>query len=244
MNVDTAALGFGHFIAHTDAVGKTLLLLLIAMSIASWAIIAIKGLSLSCASRAARPSCSCFWNATSLDAVAAEIATHGVHDPFSHLTAHAMHAQAHHARYGAAQARGSRQRQRVRHAHHQEGARRGDDAAGERPDGAGHRRRDRALRRPVRHGLGRLSRAGGHRHERRRHAGQRRRPGGRGADHDRPGPGGRRAGGDRLQRVEPRQPRADRARWTPSPTSCTPSSAWARRCGHGGNAPARPACSR
>jgi biopolymer transport protein ExbB len=31
-----------------------------------------------------------------------EIATHGVRDPFSHLTPHAMHAQAHHAKYGAA----------------------------------------------------------------------------------------------------------------------------------------------
>ena len=43
-----------------------------------------------------------FWNATSLDAVAAEIGTHGVRDPYSHLTAHAMQAQAHHAKYGAA----------------------------------------------------------------------------------------------------------------------------------------------
>ena len=34
--------------------------------------------------------------------MANEITTHGVHDPFSHLTSHAMHAQVHHARYGAA----------------------------------------------------------------------------------------------------------------------------------------------
>lgn len=43
MDVDSGALGFGHFIAHTDAVGTTLLAILIAMSIASWAIIAVKG---------------------------------------------------------------------------------------------------------------------------------------------------------------------------------------------------------
>ena len=42
------------------------------------------------------------WNATSLEAVQHEIATHGASEPFAHLTAHAMHAQAHHARYGAA----------------------------------------------------------------------------------------------------------------------------------------------
>jgi biopolymer transport protein ExbB len=30
-----------------------------------------------------------------------ELATHGARDPFSHLSAHALHAQAHHARHGA-----------------------------------------------------------------------------------------------------------------------------------------------
>ena len=98
----TASLGFGHFIAQADAVGKTLLVLLIAMSIASWAIIAIKGLSLVLRKGRSQGFLQFFWNATSLDAVAAEIATHGARDPFSQLTSHAMHAQAHHARYGAA----------------------------------------------------------------------------------------------------------------------------------------------
>ena len=46
MGTDSGALGFGHFIAHTDVVGRTLLAILIAMSIASWAIIAVKGLTL------------------------------------------------------------------------------------------------------------------------------------------------------------------------------------------------------
>lgn len=102
MDVDSGALGFGHFIAHTDAVGTTLLAILIAMSIASWAIIAVKGLSLYVRKARAASFLQLFWNATSLDAVAAEISAHGARDPFSHLTAHAMHAQAHHAKYGAA----------------------------------------------------------------------------------------------------------------------------------------------
>ena len=55
-----------------------------------------------CATAAASAFLNFFWNATSLDAVAGEIATHGARDPFSHLTGHAMQAQAHHARYGAA----------------------------------------------------------------------------------------------------------------------------------------------
>ena len=102
MNADAANLGLGHFITQSDGVGKTLLVILIAMSIASWAIIAIKGASLLARKGRSNAFLNFFWNATSLDAVAGEISTHGAHDPFSHLTAHAMQAQAHHARYGAA----------------------------------------------------------------------------------------------------------------------------------------------
>jgi len=95
-------LGFAHFFAQSDAVAKTLLAILVVMSIASWAIIAIKGLSLWLRNGRSQAFLNFFWNSTSLDAVAGEIATHGARDPFSHLTGHAMHAQAHHARYGAA----------------------------------------------------------------------------------------------------------------------------------------------
>ena len=38
MNADAANLGFGHFIAQSDVVGKTLLAILVLMSVASWAI--------------------------------------------------------------------------------------------------------------------------------------------------------------------------------------------------------------
>jgi len=102
VNAADAGLGFGHFIAQSDAVGKTLLGILVLMSIASWVIIAVKGLSLISRRRHSQNFLSFFWNATSLEAVASEISIHGVNDPFSHLTSHAMHAQAHHAKYGAA----------------------------------------------------------------------------------------------------------------------------------------------
>ena len=109
MNTDLAGpipLGFGHFLAQSDALGKTLLAILIAMSIASWAIIAIRGLALLVRRRRSRAFLQFFWNAASLDAVAEAINAGGVaaarRDPFSHLTAQAMQAQAHHARYGAA----------------------------------------------------------------------------------------------------------------------------------------------
>jgi biopolymer transport protein ExbB len=101
MDTDTAT-GLGHFIAQSDAVGKTLLAILVAMSVLSWAILLVKGLSFVVRRRRSDHFLNLFWNATSLDAVANEIATHGATDPFSHLTSHAMHAQAHHARYGAA----------------------------------------------------------------------------------------------------------------------------------------------
>ena len=102
MNPTSVELGFGHFIGQSDALAKVLLVLLLAMSVASWAIIAVKGISLAVRKSRSQHFLHLFWNATSLDAVAAEIGTHGARDPFSHLTAHAMHAQAHHARYGAA----------------------------------------------------------------------------------------------------------------------------------------------
>ena len=94
-------LGFGHFIAQSDAVGKFLLGVLILMSVISWALIISKGFTLAARRRRSEKFLQLFWNARSLEAVQHEITTHGAHDPFSHLTAHAMHAQAHHARYGA-----------------------------------------------------------------------------------------------------------------------------------------------
>lgn len=96
------SLGFGHFIAQADAVGKTLLVILLLMSAISWYLIVMKGITQFVRKRRSEQFLSFFWNASSLDQVRHEIATHGVHDPFSHLTAHAMHAQDHHAKYGAA----------------------------------------------------------------------------------------------------------------------------------------------
>jgi biopolymer transport protein ExbB len=94
--------GIGHFIAQSDAVGHTLLVLLVGMSIASWAIIVAKGVAQALRARRSRAFLDQFWNASTLDEVRAELQTHGARDPFSHLSAHALHARAHHARHGAA----------------------------------------------------------------------------------------------------------------------------------------------
>jgi biopolymer transport protein ExbB len=101
MNAESG-LGFAHFIAQSDAVGKTLLVLLLAMSVLTWIIIALKGLAQGARQRRSRQFLDFFWNARSLDEVQGEIVAHGARDPFSHLAAHALQASRHHARYGAA----------------------------------------------------------------------------------------------------------------------------------------------
>lgn len=95
-------LGFSHFIAQTDFVGQGLFVILVLMSLTSWVLIVTKGVALFQRQRRSKAFLNFFWNATSLEAVQHEIATHGVTEPFAHLTSHAMHAQAHHARFGAA----------------------------------------------------------------------------------------------------------------------------------------------
>lgn len=102
MQEPQVSLGISHFLAQTDSIGMALLLLLLAMSLASWVLIAIKGLSQAIRARRSEQFLRLFWNARSLEEVNAELATHGARDPFSHLAAHAMHAQAHHAKYSAA----------------------------------------------------------------------------------------------------------------------------------------------
>ena len=42
LTAQDSALGMGHFIAHADVVGKTLLIMLLGMSVLSWAILAVR----------------------------------------------------------------------------------------------------------------------------------------------------------------------------------------------------------
>ena len=98
---EPVTLGFGHFLAQSDLVSRLLLAILLLMSVVSWVLIISKGISQMIRRSRSEKFLQMFWNASSLQAVQDEIATHGVRDPFSHLTAHAMHAQAHHARYGS-----------------------------------------------------------------------------------------------------------------------------------------------
>ena len=104
-SVSVGPLGFGHFIGQADAVGQTLLAVLLLMSVLSWAVIALKGLAQYLQSRRSQRFLDRFWNATSLHAVEAELDARPANegrDPFSQLTRQALQARSHHARHGAA----------------------------------------------------------------------------------------------------------------------------------------------
>ncbi|MGB3836198.1 MotA/TolQ/ExbB proton channel family protein [Castellaniella sp.] len=93
--------GVLHFIGQSDAVGKSLFGFLLLMSLASWYLILAKGLTQLRIRRRSRKFLAEFWAASSLEQVENEIATHGAEEPFAHLASHAIHAQKHHAKYGA-----------------------------------------------------------------------------------------------------------------------------------------------
>ncbi|GAA5092839.1 MotA/TolQ/ExbB proton channel family protein [Paenalcaligenes hermetiae] len=93
--------GMLHFIAQSDWVGKSLFAVLVIMSIASWYLILVKGFISFRLKRRSKKFLREFWAASSLEQVKNEIATHGANEPFSHLASHAIHAQSHHAKYGA-----------------------------------------------------------------------------------------------------------------------------------------------
>jgi biopolymer transport protein ExbB len=97
----TPDMGMLHFIAQSDIVGKTLFVILLLMSLVTWYLILVKAANSVVVRKRSQDFLNKFWNAGSLEQVEHEITTHGARDPFSHLASHAMHAQAHHAKYGA-----------------------------------------------------------------------------------------------------------------------------------------------
>src|SRR6266404_1721156 len=99
---DASSLGFGHFLVNADMVATVLLVVLAIMSATSWYLIVLKGISQIIRQRRSAKFLDFFWSATSLEAVKNELDAYGVHEPFGHLTAHSLRAQAHHEKFGAA----------------------------------------------------------------------------------------------------------------------------------------------
>ena len=96
-----AVLGVGHFLSHADALGRTLLVVLLLMSVLSWTLIVVRMVERWLAKKRGAAFLLRFWNAPSIDDVADELKTTRHRDPFSLLTQQALQAQAHHAAHGA-----------------------------------------------------------------------------------------------------------------------------------------------
>jgi biopolymer transport protein ExbB len=79
------AVGFAHFLAQTDGVGKAILVILLLMSVASWYLIVTKALSTWLERRRSARFVDAFWKAPSIAAVKSQAAD----EPFSRLTHHA-----------------------------------------------------------------------------------------------------------------------------------------------------------
>lgn len=93
--------GMMHFIEQSDVVGKTLFAILCLMSLVTWYLIFVKGISNSIQSMRSKRFLKRFWNAKSLEEVAAELDSKGYDNPFGRLAHHAIKASNYHHQYGA-----------------------------------------------------------------------------------------------------------------------------------------------
>lgn len=88
-------LDLAHFFAHTDAVARLVLGLLLLGSVAGWYLIVTKGIQVYRMGRKSRQFLKTFWEAPNLEAVARHIKEKGSRDPFSHLLHHGFTALDH-----------------------------------------------------------------------------------------------------------------------------------------------------
>jgi biopolymer transport protein ExbB len=95
------ALGVGHFLTQIDGVGKTILFMLLVMSVATWYLIATRAWNTFIMRRRTTRFLGTFWNAPSLQAVAAHLDQHPADEPFSNLAHQAIVATRHHQLHGA-----------------------------------------------------------------------------------------------------------------------------------------------
>ena len=87
------ATGFVHFLGQTDAVGKTILGLLLLMSLATWYLIVTKSLTVLFERRRSEGFLRAFWNAPSIAAVESQLEERHPDEPFAHLAWHAVAAR-------------------------------------------------------------------------------------------------------------------------------------------------------
>jgi len=85
-------LGFAHFIAQADGLAHVLLVVLVTMSVITWYLIVSKSLANRRMNTHGQAFLARFWDAPGLASVADYLQSHGINDPFSHLTHHGLKA--------------------------------------------------------------------------------------------------------------------------------------------------------
>lgn len=83
-------LGIAHFLSHVDGVGRFLLVILLAMSLATWYLIATKTLSSWRMARQRRQFMAAFQQAQGLEELGDFVRARGADEPFSNLTAQGL----------------------------------------------------------------------------------------------------------------------------------------------------------
>lgn len=96
-----STLGIAHFVGQTDAVGMTLLVILLGMSVVTWYLIVVRLVQAARTRAATRRFLQVFWSAPSVQAVTRHLADERATDPFARLAEHAITSMRHHARYAA-----------------------------------------------------------------------------------------------------------------------------------------------
>jgi biopolymer transport protein ExbB len=87
--------GMASFLAQSDAVGVSVLLILLAMSIASWYLIVLKTIRGRQLRSRVRAFLDRFWNAPSIDVVASQLSQQVRLDPFARVAAQSIEASRH-----------------------------------------------------------------------------------------------------------------------------------------------------
>jgi biopolymer transport protein ExbB len=85
-------LGFAHFLANTDGVGKLVLTVLLLLSVASWYLIVTRTLANTLAQKRAEKFLAGFWDAPSLEDVSRALAAQPVDNAFAELAQQALQA--------------------------------------------------------------------------------------------------------------------------------------------------------
>jgi biopolymer transport protein ExbB len=91
----TESLGFAHFLLQTDSMGKVVLGILLALSVASWYLIFTRALANTLAQRRADAYVKQFWQAPSLEQAAATLRQHPADNAFAELVQQSLEAVAH-----------------------------------------------------------------------------------------------------------------------------------------------------